>query len=749
MGSYLVGSFVFLQFLDWCASRDFFSGDWAILAFRFLALLLPSAVLLAWRFGRPGPDQWRRVDKIAVPANVLAAVALVGFMALGMPFLRAGQTTVTVEDEEGNAIERVVPTERLRQRLAVFFFDNDSGDPALDDLVQGLGFLVQYDLSQDQVMSLVGAQQLWGDLWRVSPEDPLDIPPAARRELAEDFRCPHYVSGAFARTGEDWSLTTVLHDTRTSRERARHAYRGPDLFALVDQATVDLRRDLGVPEWHLAETPDLPVADITSRDPEAFRDFMRAVQALMLRNDYGEAERHGLAAVEQDPRFGLAWFQLMQIYANGGQPGKAPEAMARAMDALYSFPERMQFLVKATHYVLQGEPAKREAVLTMWTELYPQDLDAVAQLGSYHRQAGDYEKAIAVYRKGLETDDYRGNFLLELGELYSILGRHEEALAVLDTYIERYPESARGPMEAGDVYRAQGRYEEAWARYERVVLLEPDNTDARLRLADLRDRQGRFGEALALLDEAEREAVTVVDRAAVLADREALLRDLGRLREAIAAHERANALRSQYIPPVSMAFGDIELMALHIHLGDTATGLDVWRARRPLLSNLYADANGFYRCIYGVLIEDPDTLARGLDQVRRFSDAFGADPRFLEQMNAELLRLQGRPAEAAERYGAFLDSRRGQVLRGRVDLAELHRRAGALDRARTIIDEVLEQQPRYSFGLLEAAEIALADGRQADARRHLEALMEVWAGADAAYGEARRATALLAGLANG
>jgi hypothetical protein len=56
VGSYLVGSFVFLQFLDWCASRDFFSGDWAILAFRFLALLLPSAVLLAWRFGRPGPD---------------------------------------------------------------------------------------------------------------------------------------------------------------------------------------------------------------------------------------------------------------------------------------------------------------------------------------------------------------------------------------------------------------------------------------------------------------------------------------------------------------------------------------------------------------------------------------------------------------------------------------------------------------------------------------------------------------------
>jgi tetratricopeptide (TPR) repeat protein len=268
------------------------------------------------------------VDKIAVPANVLAAMALVGFMALGMPFLRAGQTTVTVEDEEGNAIERVVPTERLRQRLAVFFFDNDSGDPALDDLVQGLNFLVQYDLSQDQVMSLVGAQQLWGDLWRVSPEDPLDIPPAARRELAEDFRCPHYVSGAFACTGEDWSLTMVLQDTRTSRERARHAYCGPDLFALVDQATVDLRRDLGVPEWHLAETPDLPVADITSRDPEAFRDFLRAVQALMLRNDYGEAERHGLAAVERDPRFGLAWFQLMQVYANGGQ-GRYEEAWER------------------------------------------------------------------------------------------------------------------------------------------------------------------------------------------------------------------------------------------------------------------------------------------------------------------------------------------------------------------------------------------------------------------------------------
>ena len=44
---------------------------------------------------------------------------------------------------------------------------------------------------------------------------------------------------------------------------------GTDVHALIDAASRELRRALGVPEQHLESWPDLPVADISTRSPAA------------------------------------------------------------------------------------------------------------------------------------------------------------------------------------------------------------------------------------------------------------------------------------------------------------------------------------------------------------------------------------------------------------------------------------------------------------------------------------------------
>lgn len=746
VGSYLVGSFVFLQFMDWCAARDFFSADWAILAFRFLALLLPSVILLSWRFGRPGPDQWKKVDKVAVPANVIAATLLVVFMAVGMPFLRAGQTTVTIEDENGETIQRIVPQADRIRRLAGFFFENASGDPALDYLRHGLHFLMTYDLSQDMMLSVMGSQYMMGDLWRVSPEDPMDVPLLAQREIAEDVRCTNFFNGSIDRDGDAYVLTVDVYDTKTSRKTSSQTHRGSDLFALVDEASVQLRRDLGVPEYHIEESVDLPIAEITSTVPESFAAYMDAVDALVLRNSYPEAEQHIDRAIALDARSGIAHFYHMTVLANGGKPEQAPEAMAKTMDLIYTFPERMQFLIKATNYVVKGQSDKRLAILNMWAELYPQDVQATAQLAMTHSQMGDYESAAAVYETALQHDDNRGDFFIQLGSAYELMGRFDDALDQYQRYTDAYPESTRGLAQAADVYRNTGRYEQAWDAYERIMLLEPDNISALIDMAAVREWEGRFDEAFALLKQAETEATSIVDKASASGERASLLSELGRVREAIELHKATTEMRRVFDRPFSIAFRGIDLMAYHMRIGDTAQGLQEWKNNKPMFGGIFADGDGFYRAIYGEAIHNVDTLSMGIEQVQRFSDAFGADPRFLVQMRSELLKMQGKPAEAAALYGEFINSRRGQIYRGRVALAELQRLSGDLDAAKKTIDEVMELLPRYAEGLMEAAEVALAQNDEDAARGYLDELLKVWSEADPDFAPMLKARQMLDAL---
>ena len=56
---------------------------------------------------------------------------------------------VTLANEEGMQETHYVPNESFRRRMAVFFFENVSGDPAQDWLQYGLTELLVQDLQQN------------------------------------------------------------------------------------------------------------------------------------------------------------------------------------------------------------------------------------------------------------------------------------------------------------------------------------------------------------------------------------------------------------------------------------------------------------------------------------------------------------------------------------------------------------------------------------------------------------------------
>ncbi|MFH1842091.1 MAG: hypothetical protein ABIF77_02705 [bacterium] len=105
---YLVLSWGLIQVVAFLEERMLFSPHLVNVISLALVLLLPSVVMMAWCHGRPGPDIWTRSAKWTVPANMLVAAALILVIFQGKD-LGAMTATVSVQDENGEVITRVVP----------------------------------------------------------------------------------------------------------------------------------------------------------------------------------------------------------------------------------------------------------------------------------------------------------------------------------------------------------------------------------------------------------------------------------------------------------------------------------------------------------------------------------------------------------------------------------------------------------------------------------------------------------------
>ena len=77
IGSYIFATTSMILFADWLFNRYEFPEYYTTyILFTFL-LLLPSVFLIAYGHGTPGKDEFRKVELIAVPFNIIIAVVTI------------------------------------------------------------------------------------------------------------------------------------------------------------------------------------------------------------------------------------------------------------------------------------------------------------------------------------------------------------------------------------------------------------------------------------------------------------------------------------------------------------------------------------------------------------------------------------------------------------------------------------------------------------------------------------------------
>jgi TolB-like protein len=267
-----------------------------------LVVGFPAAAVIAWYHGERGPQRPTRME--------LALLATLGVLGLAGGYQIATAPAAEEDPSDESAVDLGDAS------VAVMPFDNQIADPELAWLGQGLAELLTTGLAQLDALRVVSGQRLFDLLRQEGREGTEAIPDDLAMRLSRRSGARYMVRGTVLGRRDDITLNANLINVRSGEVAAAARARGADAFALVDQLSAELssqilagRRTAPANGQGLIAGELAPVAEITTRDIEAYRAYQLGQQAER-RFRLSEAKEHYERAVQLDPAFALAHLQL-------------------------------------------------------------------------------------------------------------------------------------------------------------------------------------------------------------------------------------------------------------------------------------------------------------------------------------------------------------------------------------------------------------------------------------------------------
>jgi tetratricopeptide (TPR) repeat protein len=107
-----------------------------------------------------------------------------------------------------------------------------------------------------------------------------------------------------------------------------------------------------------------------------------------------------------------------------------------------------------------------------------EDLELLFNEAEQHRFNGEYEEAVAKYKRVLEEDPEHARAHLGLGLVYSFTGEFDEAIAEMEKAVALAPDDVECHLKLGLTYTMLGMYEEGKREFLHVLRLDPGNAEA-------------------------------------------------------------------------------------------------------------------------------------------------------------------------------------------------------------------------------------------------------------------------------
>ena len=737
-----------VQFTHFIVNEFLLSPHWTRVVLAAVLLFLPSVLMLAWFHGRPGRNRFPLVERVGIPANVVV-VAVVLTLAYSGTDLGAAVTRVTVENEDGETIERAIPKAEFRKRTALFPFD---AGPGLGDDDAWVSYLtpraLTLDLLPDDFFEPI-SDSLHERIKESGFRDLRNVPLALKRQLAGGGYAEFFVAGAVDYLDDQYRATMTVNRVDTGAMVADRRYAGPDILVLVDEMSVDLKAALEIPPREGVD--DLPVRERLSADASAVESYGRFREADVVRSDWSAGIDHLNMATRNDPTFALAQLDLALLLLNNNRPQEAAAAIRAALDHVYRLPERLGFIVKANYYSFSGDMPRAMALLEMWADLYPEDPFALRNLVTALTNRGDWEGVLETLRRIYALNPRNAGLLKRMATNLRRLGDTDEALGTLQEYVDLVPDDHEGLTELAELYRARGDHDTAREKLDQALLLEPGRSELARRLASIHLATGRFADARGGFEEALALARTPRERAAAHAGLQDYHEFRGEMAQAIAAMESLVAEASTFRSTVEMALARVEDVNTYIAAGRTDAARTLFDDLRSRIPMPYAGIVVPHMELHIELAQANFDAAR--EAHARWTQA--VEENAFQVFRADLIWHRGLINQAAGDHASALTDYRSARERDRDPASYYHdservgavlRELGRLDEAQSELEAVLRLSPANPRAHLEMAHVLAAKGNVPAATEHLRAALRAWENADEVFEPAREARTKLAEL---
>ena len=753
VGAFLAGSWIILEFTDWAVDQYAMSPNLTNFVVTGLLLLLPAVAILAWRHGTPGEDKWTRVDATVVALNMIAAGGILMMVFSGQE-LGAATTVRLLEDDDGNTVERVLPKAEFRRDLLVWDFDNDSGDPELDWLRSGMWIGLVTDLYQDLWVTPVEVNdpRVREPLRQAGFDLPYGVPLALKRQLAEAVGVGHFLLGeVLEQDGDTLVVHTSLYETRNAREVASRTYRGASAFEIADQMSVDVRRDLGIPNWQIEESIDLPLAETLTDSPEAFR-LVAETRLAMFENRLSDVRAAAREAVELDPAFATAHGAVASASLLMGDQAAARDGIAEALRHSYRLPERNRLLLQMLDRMLfRMDPEGALQTGGYWIELYPQDLMARQLLAQTYAMQGDVDGMIMQYRALLAIDSANVQSLQSIAAGFRGKQEYDSAIVYYDRLAELQPTDVQTRLDIAATQTSLLQFDEARKELEGARVIAPDNPDVHGQLARLDMSQGRYEDAARHMEEMSSMARTPQQRNLIAGVAETYYYSRGQyepLKEAFLERMRVTPEFAVPIQAVQQVLNS-EVLIYASDWGQEAFALRQIDSLRATVSAPWSYTLDVPAAAIHLDRSDVESARESLEGLRALNEAFGAAPGRTARIRWVEGRIEwiedGNCDRALESFSEARELSPGSS-RYRAWSAACLTELERWEEAEEDVTWLLERFPGDGKIRLMVARLYAGQGRTADAIAELELALGYWSEADANFRPAGEARELLTEL---
>ncbi|NQT26611.1 tetratricopeptide repeat protein [candidate division KSB1 bacterium] len=385
--------------------------------------------------------------------------------------------------------------EQQRRSMAVWFFQNETGDENLEWLQKGLTEMFIRALSQSSSLSVMGTDRLYEIIERLGEDvssTQMDMDMAAI--FAQEANVEALLTGNISKHGDSLQINISLHEP-DGIVLSKESIEGPgleNLFAMVDQLTQKLKQDMRLSS---EKQPERSLTELSTNSLEAWQHYTAGMdfENQML---ISEAMKEFQKAIQADSNFVSAHYKLAMAYFGYGDAEKGIRSYqkAQSLKDKATFQERMQ--IDLFEAMLKNDDEALFAIHEQMMTADPNNIEASYTLANYYFGNQEYDNAAKYYQKILEIDPKHKMSYNQMGYSSAFHGDFEGAKKAFRKYIDFAPDEPNPYDSLGEINWIQGNYKEAEKCFKIALEKNQAFTAGWSHLGQIYLEQGKYKKAL-------------------------------------------------------------------------------------------------------------------------------------------------------------------------------------------------------------------------------------------------------------